>query len=187
MTRLTAEFVAKAPWRNGLHAKRLQTRHCAGARAVDRTPAPARRPRRSAAPWTCSPPTPAASTSCGNRRVAAQAAQPPPIPLPPPCRPRTVHRLGRPDPAAASPGCALAGTDPDLAQLVGELLLKSPDFAGCGNATSSAATAPAPSTSTASQVGALTLGCQSVQLENTPDHRLVAYYAETRYPEPVGR
>jgi transcriptional regulator with XRE-family HTH domain len=46
---------------------------------------------------------------------------------------------------------ALAGTDPDapdLTQLVGELVLKSPDFAACGNATRSRATARAAKPST---------------------------------------
>ncbi|GAB3004081.1 helix-turn-helix transcriptional regulator [Streptomyces pseudoechinosporeus] len=81
---------------------------------------------------------------------------------------------------------ALAGTDPDapdLAQLVGELLLKSPDFARLWERYDVKGRAQGRKTFHHPEVGDLTLGYQSLLLEGTPGHRLVAYYAEPATPE----
>jgi transcriptional regulator with XRE-family HTH domain len=77
---------------------------------------------------------------------------------------------------------ALAGTDPDapdLAGLVGELLLKSPDFARLwerydvtGRSSGQKKTFNHP------QVGTITLSFQGMQLEGTPGQRLGVYVAE---------
>ncbi|WP_328370194.1 helix-turn-helix transcriptional regulator [Streptomyces sp. NBC_00457] len=81
---------------------------------------------------------------------------------------------------------ALAGTDPDapdLAQLVGELLLKSPDFARLWERYDVKSRAQGRKTFHHPEVGDLTLGYQSLLLEGTPGHRLIAYYAEPATPE----
>jgi hypothetical protein len=80
---------------------------------------------------------------------------------------------------------ALAGTDPDapdLTGLVDELLLKSPEFARLwerydvkGHSYGRKTFHP--------DVGSLTLGYQSMQLEGTCGQRLIAYYAEPGTPE----
>lgn len=76
---------------------------------------------------------------------------------------------------------ALAGTDPDapdLARLVGELLLKSADFARLWERYDVRPHRPGTKHFHHPKVGGLTLGYQSMQLDGTPGHRLVAYYAE---------
>ncbi|MGI5139917.1 MULTISPECIES: helix-turn-helix transcriptional regulator [unclassified Streptomyces] len=81
---------------------------------------------------------------------------------------------------------ALAGTDPDapdLAQLVGELLLKSPDFARLWERYDVRPHRPGTKHFHHPQVGNLTLGYQSMQLDGTPGHRLVAYYADVASPD----
>ncbi|GGN42172.1 helix-turn-helix transcriptional regulator [Streptomyces fuscichromogenes] len=81
---------------------------------------------------------------------------------------------------------ALAGTDPDapdLAQLVGELLLKSEDFARLWERYDVRPHRPGTKHFHHPQVGDLTLGYQTMQLEGTPGHRLVAYFAEPRTPD----
>ncbi|MFJ9738605.1 helix-turn-helix transcriptional regulator [Streptomyces sp. NPDC101166] len=81
---------------------------------------------------------------------------------------------------------ALAGTDPDapdLAQLAGELLLKSPDFARLWERYDVRGRSHGRKTFHHPEVGDLTLGYQSMQLEGTPGHRLVTYYAEPDTPE----
>jgi transcriptional regulator with XRE-family HTH domain len=81
---------------------------------------------------------------------------------------------------------ALAGTDPDapdLAQLVGELLLKSEDFARLWERYDVRAHRPGTKHFNHPEVGDLTLGYQTMQLEGTPGHRLVVYYADTASPD----
>ncbi|MFQ3560200.1 helix-turn-helix transcriptional regulator [Streptomyces gramineus] len=76
---------------------------------------------------------------------------------------------------------ALAGTDPDapdLARLVGELLLKSPDFARLWESYDVRPHRPGTKHFRHPEVGDITLGYQSMLLEGTSGHRLVAYYAE---------
>jgi hypothetical protein len=81
----------------------------------------------------------------------------------------------------------LAGTDPDapdLAALVGELLLKSPDFARLWERYDvTRRTAPASKTFNHPQVGTLTLGFQGMQLEGTPGQRLGIYLADPGTPD----
>ncbi|MER5599250.1 helix-turn-helix transcriptional regulator [Streptomyces sp. NPDC002265] len=81
---------------------------------------------------------------------------------------------------------ALAGTDPDapdLAQLLGELLLKSEDFARLWERYDVRPHRPGTKHFHHPQVGDLTLGYQTMQLEDTPGHRLVAYYADPTGPD----
>ncbi|CAI7977050.1 Helix-turn-helix transcriptional regulator [Frankia sp. Hr75.2] len=81
---------------------------------------------------------------------------------------------------------ALAGTDPDapdLAQLVGELLLKSPEFARLWERYDVKGHSHGRKTFHHPDVGHLALGYQSLRLEGTPDHRLVVYYAEPGTPD----
>ncbi|MER5182524.1 helix-turn-helix transcriptional regulator [Streptomyces sp. NPDC002896] len=81
---------------------------------------------------------------------------------------------------------ALAGTDPDapdLAQLAGELLLKSPEFARLWERYDVRGNSYGRKTFHHPDVGDLTLGYQSMDLEGTPGHRLVVYYAEPGTPE----
>ncbi|WP_052229763.1 helix-turn-helix transcriptional regulator [Streptomyces sp. CT34] len=81
---------------------------------------------------------------------------------------------------------ALAGTDPDapdLAHLVGELLLKSPEFARLWERYEVKARAYGQKTFHHPQVGTLTLGFQSMQLEGTPGQRLNAYHADPGTPD----
>jgi transcriptional regulator with XRE-family HTH domain len=82
---------------------------------------------------------------------------------------------------------ALAGTDPDapdLAALIGELLLKSPDFAKLWDRYEvTRRTAPQKKTFHHPQVGTVTLGFQGMQLEDTPGQRLGVYLAEPGTPD----
>jgi transcriptional regulator with XRE-family HTH domain len=81
---------------------------------------------------------------------------------------------------------ALAGTDPDapdLAHLVGELLLKSADFARLWKRYDVRAHRPGTKQFRHPQVGDLTLGYQSMQLDGTAGQRLVVYYAEAESPD----
>jgi transcriptional regulator with XRE-family HTH domain len=81
---------------------------------------------------------------------------------------------------------ALAGTDPDapdLTQLVGELLLKSPDFARLWERYEVKGHRQGRKTFHHPEVGTLTLGYQSMQLEGTPGQRLNAYYAQPATPD----
>jgi hypothetical protein len=82
---------------------------------------------------------------------------------------------------------ALAGTEPDapdLAALVGELLLKSPEFAKLWERYD--VTRPASTqkkTFHHPQVGTITLSFQGMQLESTPGQRLGVYTAEPGTPD----
>ncbi|MFE7568737.1 helix-turn-helix transcriptional regulator [Streptomyces sp. NPDC057539] len=81
---------------------------------------------------------------------------------------------------------ALAGTDPDapdLAALVGELLLKSPDFAGLWERYEVTGRKITTKTFQHPQVGNLTLGFQGMALEGTPGHRMGIYTAEPGTPD----
>lgn len=81
---------------------------------------------------------------------------------------------------------ALAGTDPDatdLTHLVGELLLKSPEFARYWERYDIRGHAHGRKTFHHPEVGDLTLGYQSMQLEGTPGQRLVVYHAEPGTPD----
>jgi len=76
---------------------------------------------------------------------------------------------------------ALAGTDPDapdLAGLVGELLLKSPDFARMWERYEVAARAYGHKTYHHPEVGTFTLGYQTMPLEGTQGQRLNVFFAE---------
>ena len=76
---------------------------------------------------------------------------------------------------------ALAGTDPDapdLASLVGELLLKSPDFAALWERYEVTGRRNLSKTFQHPQVGRITLGFQGLALEGTPGHRMGVYTAE---------
>ncbi|QQM38633.1 helix-turn-helix transcriptional regulator [Streptomyces liliifuscus] len=76
---------------------------------------------------------------------------------------------------------ALAGTDPDapdLTRLAGELLLKSPEFARLWERYDIKGHSHGRKTFHHPDVGDLTLGYQSMELEGTPGHRLITYYAE---------
>ncbi|PSM44775.1 transcriptional regulator [Streptomyces dioscori] len=80
---------------------------------------------------------------------------------------------------------ALAGTDPDapdLARLAGELLLKSPEFARSWERYDIKAPTHGRKAFRHSEVGDLTLGHQSMEVEGTPGHRLITYYAEPGTP-----
>jgi len=81
---------------------------------------------------------------------------------------------------------ALAGTDPDasdLTQLVGELLLKSPDFAGLWERYEVTGRRHATKTFQHPQVGRITLAFQAMALEGTPGHRMGVYTAEPGTPD----
>jgi transcriptional regulator with XRE-family HTH domain len=81
---------------------------------------------------------------------------------------------------------ALAGTDPDspdLTRLVGELLLKSPEFARLWERYDVRSRSYGRKTFHHPEVGELTLGFESLRLEGTPGHRLLAYNAEPGTPE----
>ncbi|MFC1438867.1 helix-turn-helix transcriptional regulator [Streptacidiphilus sp. N1-10] len=83
---------------------------------------------------------------------------------------------------------ALAGTDPDapdLAGLIGELLLKSPDFAKLWDRydVARASHAQKPKTFHHPQVGEITLAFQGMQLEGTPGQRLGVYVAQPGTPD----
>ena len=82
---------------------------------------------------------------------------------------------------------ALAGTDPDapdLVQLVGELLVKSTDFAELWERYEvTRPSAGQKKTFRHPQVGTLTLSFQGMQLESTPGQRLGVYVAEPGTPD----
>ncbi|MFJ8108331.1 helix-turn-helix transcriptional regulator [Streptomyces sp. NPDC096132] len=81
---------------------------------------------------------------------------------------------------------ALAAThpdSPDLTRLVGELLLKSPEFARMWDRYEVRVRAHGRKTFHHPEVGVLTLGFQNMELEGTPGHRLLAYYAEPGTPD----
>ncbi|WP_063734484.1 helix-turn-helix transcriptional regulator [Streptomyces sp. RTd22] len=81
---------------------------------------------------------------------------------------------------------ALAGTAPDapdLTQLVGELLLKSPDFAQLWERYDVVGRKRFQKTFHHPQVGILTLSSQGMQLEGTPGQRLGVYTAEPGTPD----
>ncbi|MGW1642626.1 MmyB family transcriptional regulator [Streptomyces lavendulae] len=81
----------------------------------------------------------------------------------------------------------LAGTDPDasdLTQLVGELLLKSPDFAKLWDRYDVTGRKITTKTFQNPQLGKITLDFQGMSLEGTPGHRLSVYMPG---PEPPDR
>ncbi|MGW0943496.1 helix-turn-helix transcriptional regulator [Streptomyces sp. NPDC002623] len=81
---------------------------------------------------------------------------------------------------------ALAGTAPDapdLTSLVGELVLKSPDFARLWERYDVTGRKATRKTFQHPQVGAITLAAQSMELDGTPGQRLVAYAAEPGTPD----
>ncbi|MGI5417504.1 helix-turn-helix transcriptional regulator [Actinomadura luteofluorescens] len=81
---------------------------------------------------------------------------------------------------------ALAGTDPDapdLAALVGELLLKSPEFAKLWERYDVRPHTAGTKTFHHPEVGDLTLGYQGMLLEGAPGHRMSVYHAEPGTPD----
>lgn len=81
---------------------------------------------------------------------------------------------------------AIAGTAPDapdLTNLVGELLLKSPDFAGLWERYEVTGRRPAHKTFHHPQVGTVTLTSQSLHVEGTPGQRIGVYIAEPGTPD----
>ncbi|MFF7309106.1 helix-turn-helix domain-containing protein [Streptomyces sp. NPDC008137] len=81
---------------------------------------------------------------------------------------------------------ALAGTDPDapdLAQLVGELLLKSDDFAGLWERYEVTGRKNPSKTFRHPRVGTLTLAFQGMALEGSPGHRMAVYTAQPGTPD----
>ncbi|MBQ0850972.1 helix-turn-helix domain-containing protein [Streptomyces sp. BH-SS-21] len=81
---------------------------------------------------------------------------------------------------------ALAGTDPDasdLTGLVGELLVKSSDFAKLWERYEVAGRKKIHKTFHHPQVGVLTLSAQSMHLEDTPGQRLSVYAADPGTPD----
>ncbi|MFI7102290.1 helix-turn-helix transcriptional regulator [Streptomyces sp. NPDC050161] len=81
---------------------------------------------------------------------------------------------------------AVAGTAPDapdLTHLVGELLLKSPDFAGLWERYDVTGRKPAQKTFRHPQVGTITLTSQAMHLEGTPGRRIGVYTAEPGTPD----
>ncbi|MGW3245519.1 helix-turn-helix transcriptional regulator [Streptomyces sp. NPDC001070] len=81
---------------------------------------------------------------------------------------------------------AVAGTAPDapdLTNLVGELLLKSPDFARLWERYEVTGRKPAEKTFHHPRVGTVTLTSQSMHLEGTPGQRIGVYTAEPGTPD----
>jgi len=81
---------------------------------------------------------------------------------------------------------AQAGTDPDapdLTSLVGELLLKSPEFAKLWERYDVVGRKKVQKTFHHPEVGTLTLGGQSMHLDDTPGQRLGVYTAEPGTPD----
>ncbi|MFF8997793.1 helix-turn-helix transcriptional regulator [Streptomyces achromogenes] len=81
---------------------------------------------------------------------------------------------------------AIAGTAPDapdLASLVGELLLKSGDFARLWERYEVAGRKPAQKTFHHPRVGTVTLTCQTMHLDGTPGQRIGVYTAEPGTPD----
>ncbi|CAM5509145.1 Putative DNA-binding protein OS=Streptomyces tendae OX=1932 GN=llpRV PE=4 SV=1 [Streptomyces tendae] len=81
---------------------------------------------------------------------------------------------------------AVAGTAPDapdLTNLVGELLLKSPDFARLWERYEVTGRKPARKTFRHPRVGTVTLTSQSMHLEGTPGQRIGVYTAEPGTPD----
>jgi hypothetical protein len=73
---------------------------------------------------------------------------------------------------------------PDLAALVGELPLKSPDFAKLWERYDvTRRTAPSSNTFRHPKVGTITLAFQGTQLEGTPGQRLGIYLADPGTPD----
>jgi hypothetical protein len=75
---------------------------------------------------------------------------------------------------------ALAATEPDapdLASIVGELLVKSPDFARLWERYDVRGHSHGRKTFHHPDIGDLTLGYQAMQLTGTPGQRLITYYA----------
>lgn len=77
----------------------------------------------------------------------------------------------------------IAPDAPDLTHLVGELLLKSPDFAGLWERYEVTGRKPAQKTFHHPRVGDVTLTSQSMQLEGTPGQRIGVYTAEPGTPD----
>lgn len=138
-------------------------------------------PTSSAAPWTCWPSTPARSGSSpgwptGRRRGATSPATPS----------STLARDVLDDWDEQARACvgrlrALAGIEPDapdLADLVGELLAKSPDFTDLWNRFDVKPHAPDPKTFHHPEVGDLHLGYESMPLEHSHKQRFVVFFAE---------
>ncbi|MEV4033566.1 helix-turn-helix transcriptional regulator [Streptomyces umbrinus] len=105
-----------------------------------------------------------------------------------------LHPMARelfPDWEVMTRGCvarlrALAGTDPDapdLAELVDELHLKSPEFTQLWESYDVRGFAQGHKTMQHPEVGTLTLRYQSLLIEGTPGHRLVTYYALPGTPD----
>ncbi|MFF5442254.1 helix-turn-helix transcriptional regulator [Streptomyces achromogenes] len=81
---------------------------------------------------------------------------------------------------------AIAGTAPDapdLTNLVGELLLKSGDFARLWERYEVAGRKPAQKTFHHPRVGTVTLTCQTMHLDGTPGQRIGVYTAEPGTPD----
>ncbi|MEU3619415.1 MULTISPECIES: helix-turn-helix transcriptional regulator [unclassified Streptomyces] len=81
---------------------------------------------------------------------------------------------------------ALAGTEPDapgLAQLIDELRLESPEFVRRWRDYDVQPHPRGDKTFHHPEVGDLTLGYQSMQLDATPGHRLVVFYAQAGTPD----
>jgi transcriptional regulator with XRE-family HTH domain len=81
---------------------------------------------------------------------------------------------------------ALSGLEPDapdLAAIVGELVLKSPEFAGLWRRYDVHGHTRGHKTFHHPDVGDLTLGYQSMTLNGTPGQALIAYYTEPGTPE----